>query len=189
MAVDFGDTTKLYARYLRALRGQSALPCDFDLAGEVETRLRQLDFILARVDKLDRARIEYVSRPDPDVPSDGSFLRSNAFEVRLFTEAFYYFAARLRTILRHKDKPCPLLHAFESPGVRDVRNKLLEHPEGRDSRVFACDWTVGSADGPMLKIHREPNQVFPDRGLYVNAKEFRDNLEAVLQRALASIHA
>lgn len=140
---------------------------------------------------MDRERIAFIGRENPNDPPDGWVLRSNSFEIRLFTEAFYYFASRLRTILRNKEEPCPLLKGFECAGVRDVRNKLLEHPEGQDSRVFGWSWTIGTAEGPILKVDRENHQVnvFPDRGLYVNAEELKENLERELQRALATLSA
>lgn len=155
------------------------------------TRLEQLDFLLSRIQQLDLERIKYIGRPNPEIPSDGKELRSNAFEVRLHTEAFYHFAGRLRSIIRHKEQPCPLLTSFECAGVRDVRNKLLEHPEGRDSRILTWSWTIGSPEGPILKVHRETHEVavFPDRGLYVNARELKDGLEAALQRALGELGA
>ena len=189
--LDFRNARKLYHSYLRALCDQRVVPFNADLAGEVETRLEQLDFVLMRILELDRERIAFIDRENPDDPSDGRVLRSNAFEIRLLTEAFYYFASRLRTVLRHKEEPCPLLEGFECAGVRVVRNTLLEHPEGQDSRVFGWSWTVGSPEGPILKVHRENHQVdvFPDRGLYVNAQEVKENLERELQRALAPLGA
>ena len=191
MTVDFRHTRKTYAAYLAALRDHSALACQPDLASEVEARLEQLDFLLSRIHQLDLERIEYISRPNLELPSGGKELRSNAFEIRLLTEAFYHFAGRLRSIIRHKEQPCPLLTSFECAGVRDVRNKLLEHPEGRDSRIFNWSWTVGNPEGPILKVHREPHEVavFPDRGLYANAQELKENLERELEQALTALGA
>lgn len=191
MAVDLQQTRKQYRAYLRALGHQGAVPFNAALADEVEARLEQLDFLLSRIHQLDLERIEYLGRPNPELPSHGKELLSNAFEIRLLTEAFYYFAGRLRRIIRHEEQPCPLLTSFECVGVRDVRNKLLEHPEGQDSRIFNWSWTVGNPEGPILKVHREPHEVavFPDRGLYANAQELKENLERELERALAALGA
>lgn len=191
MTIDLQNTRAIFSRYMQAAANQSALRYNAELAGEVQTRLEQLDFILSRIRTLDRERIEYIGRPNPHEPSDGKVLRSNAFEVRLFTEAFYYLAARIRTILCHKEEPCPLLKTFECPGARNVRNKLLEHPEGRDSRIFASDWAVGLPEGPRFKVHSRPSGVpaFVDQGLYVNTRELRHNLEDLLRKALASLGA
>jgi hypothetical protein len=48
-----------------------------------------------------------------------------AFEIKLSTEAFYYFAARFIKIL----KCFTQFKNFDAPGVRNVRNRLLEHSE------------------------------------------------------------
>ena len=57
--------------------------------------------------------------------------RANSFEMETLVEAFYYFAFRLRQVIQQ----LPDLNNFECKGVRNVRNKLLEHPEGADSGV------------------------------------------------------
>ena len=56
-------------------------------------------------------------------------------ELELQTECFYWIAGRARTII----KLMPGLETFEAVGVRNVRNKLIEHPEKGDSGV-----TIGS---------------------------------------------
>ncbi|MBK9169469.1 MAG: hypothetical protein IPM24_18680 [Bryobacterales bacterium] len=80
----------------------------------------------------------------------------------------------------------PGLEGFKCQGVRNVRNQLIEHPEGGNSRVLIQSWGSRSARGPVLKAARygEQEHIFPDQGLYVNAEEFRTNLTAVLEHAL-----
>jgi hypothetical protein len=109
------------------------------------------------------------------------------FEIEMKTESFYYFAARMRTILTHKSKPLPGLEGFECEGARNVRNKLLEHPEGSDSKVLLQSFGVGGEEGPTVKANREEGQegIFPDAGLWKNAAEIKGNLEMLLDRALA----
>lgn len=108
------------------------------------------------------------------------------FEIETLTEAFYYLASRFRTFLRKG--PFSHLHSFECEGARNVRNHLLEHPEGRSSRIFAQSFGVGGEEGPTLKIERNAGQehLFPDAGLWANAKEIKNNLEVLLDRVLSS---
>jgi hypothetical protein len=115
-------------------------------------------------------------------------------EVRLFTEVFYLVAWRLREILH-----APSVRAFprlklEAKSIREVRNLLIEHPEdGRPAPNFSQSLMV-TDDGPTLKTSEVLMQggsgrvtaaeSSRDRGLYVNAEEFRVELEAVLAAAL-----
>ena len=69
----------------------------------------------------------------------------------------------------------PGLKGFEAPGVRDVRNQLLEHPEGKNSTVIENGRSYSLTDGPIVK-GTDKVEIFPDRGLYVNAEEFRAEL-------------
>ena len=71
MTVDFRRTRRMYRAYLGALRDQSAVAFQPALASEVETRLEQLDFLLSRIHQLDLEHIEYIGRPNPELPSDG----------------------------------------------------------------------------------------------------------------------
>ena len=132
---------------------------NMDLLAELEERLRQLEFIYGRVCEL-TTQSEAVFR-DPQIAASTHFAAlpaprpavstiplplpmaqgfQNAFdkmgalqvEIRTLTEAFYYFAWRTHTIV----SSLPHLHSFKCVGVRDVRNHLIEHPEGRNSRVF-----------------------------------------------------
>jgi hypothetical protein len=118
--------------------------------------------------------------------SDSRKIDRLMFEIQLFTESFYYLAARMRSVLRRGSLPG--LKSFECEGARSVRNKLLEHPEGRDSQVFEQSFGVGGEEGPTLKIERSAEQeaIFPDAGLRANAKEIRDTFERLLDRVLDS---
>jgi hypothetical protein len=113
---------------------------------------------------------------DPSVESDDE--RCARTELKILTEGFYYCAARARAIARNSRAPLPGLGSFECTGVRDVRNKLLEHPEGSDSGVLVVSFGRGGTDGPVIKPLRQLSQVnvFPDAGLFRNAEQFRVNL-------------
>jgi hypothetical protein len=104
----------------------------------------------------------------------------------MFTESFYYLAGRMRTILTHESKPLPGLQSFKSVGSRDVRNHLLEHAEGRSSRVLMQSFGLGGEQGPTIKVEREEGQedIFPDAGLWANTSEIAQDLERRLDRVL-----
>ena len=102
--------------------------------------------------------------------------------MRLLLESFYYSAHRVRDILRDNDDVLPGLSSFECGGVRNVRNHLVEHPEGKSGvRIFSIK--CGGPVGPQLKPIRftlDPKGTV-DEGLHANCKEFLVNLERCLQ--------
>jgi hypothetical protein len=110
------------------------------------------------------------------------------FIMRLLTESFYYFAFRVRQILRNKTSPFLYLHQFDSQGVRNVRNHLIEHPEGNDSRVFSQVFSFSQDSGMHLKAGRTEQEVgkHEDSGLKANAAEFVSKLNAALVKAIAN---
>ena len=190
------------------------------LSAEVKARFEQLDLIL---DHLHRALNDIT--PDPEVTAHnaawvvekGPLLGSGQMsdseyvagirseqrdptayrrawnEVRLFTEAFYLIAWRLREIL------CMALFpglSIDAPGVRQVRNLLIEHPEhGRPEPNYAQSLVVTS-DGPVLKssefvVHPAQGRTSAsaaslDKGLFKNAESFRADIEVRLRKVLAT---
>jgi hypothetical protein len=72
-------------------------------------------------------------------------------EVRLFTEAFYFFAWRLVEILTSKAFPFNGFTKLKQnvKGIQNVRNHLIEHPE-KGSKNFRQSFGITS-DGPVLK--------------------------------------
>jgi hypothetical protein len=115
-------------------------------------------------------------------------IESCSFAARLHTESFAYIAARLRKILTGRDLGLPHLQKFESRTIRDIRNHLLEHPEGAQSRIFNSSWMSSPATGVHLKALRKtgaPHAV-EDPGLFVSAAELRDALTRTFKAALGS---
>jgi len=163
---------------------------------EAEERLAQLDFLIVRSKKLQdqhskvmRAQCDAVksalaqsrSARDQYLKSRASRRRCSlaselVFELKLSTEAFYYFAARFITIL----KCFPQFKSFAAPGVRDVRNRLIEHAEKADG-VTHPNWGYTVQTGPFLKCSTftppAKTNVPNDAGLFVNAAELRDRLQ------------
>ena len=183
-----------------------------DLANEVQVRLRQLDIALEYVQPLaerlqpDREQFErdmrwqekalllvrrgemteaeFVAGLPPGPTREEIEVQLKLFaEVEFFTEAFYFVAWRLVEIL---NRSSPLgfssLGPVKARGVRDVRNQLIEHPEGT-SRLFQRSMRIaGDGRGPALKTLPEGSI---DRGLFVNAQELHDELARRLDVALA----
>jgi hypothetical protein len=115
-------------------------------------------------------------------------LRDSSFVAQLHTEAFYYFAARFQKILGRGG--WPHVRFREISGIRKVRNDLIEHPEGKKSRVFSggTEMATGQVDVWLkvpntLEQRREPL----DPGLQHNATALRDELDRILRPALAEI--
>ena len=176
---------------------------------EAEERLAQLDFLVSRSEQLQhqhgnvwRAMIDASRRAREESGGDRAQLltspaldesnrlvtldRGLLFELKLSTEAFYYFAARFIRILN-----CfPQLKSFDVPGIRNVRNHLIEHSENA-SGVTQQDWGYSPETGPALKsaAARPPGKehVRTDAGLFVNAAELRDRLERRLEELLISV--
>ena len=208
----FENVSALFARYSHGLGKDPKF--NRDLAAEVSERLNQLEYLVAHARELEeiltgpikRIQAEYRGRLedakargiDPQnvpPPQVSAFMTPQIiqrdqriqFELRLFTEAFYYFAGRIRTIFHNKAFPMPGMTRFDCRGVTIVRNKLLEHSEGRDAQVSMQSFACGGPQGPVLKAMRYTGQedIFPDKGLYVNAAEFVAELEELLLRELA----
>jgi hypothetical protein len=183
-----------------------------ELVGEVSERLRQLNWLLNQVSDLENAdhdAVKSFSRAmqshallleidvksaTTNAPVDFSkvadayhaSMHQRALEIRTLTEAFYYFASRLRDVLRE----FPLLGNFESKGVRDVRHHLIEHPE-KVSKIFQQSIAYGDEFGPRLKVGTPAGSGarFSDNGLYANAEEFAQNLTDKLQNATRILDA
>jgi hypothetical protein len=166
--------------YRRKLRHDA----NFALISEANRRLKRLLWILHRVERLEARhdrqwrRMDPVAGPEPEsvFRRRRTLLRGYGDELEVMTEAFYYFAFRVRTILRKK---LPDFKGFEAPGTRDVRNHLIEHP----TKALSFNFTFASpGTGPILKLFRSEAGVPFDRGLYLNAKELAENLRRRLDR-------
>jgi hypothetical protein len=99
-------------------------------------------------------------------------------DIRLDGEAFYYFAWRAHDALE------AIGVTFSADGVRDLRNRMIEHPNGKGG-VLVSWWMVDCPEGLVLM----PDGKGLDKGLYPNARQFITNLLASLERnGLATDH-
>jgi hypothetical protein len=80
------------------------------------------------------------------------------------------------------------LRRVKAPGIRNVRNHLLQYPENADSGAVEQNWSFGGSNGPVIKPHAQLPRAttYKDPGLFVNAREFRDNIDAALRDAIGS---
>ena len=200
----FDSIIRLFETYRKRMNRKRPKRYNAHLGHEVHRRLKQLSFLCknirsyeTRIDKIIpralgissadmmKAKITGVAPLAAHSPKDIAVFGTLLFELELFVESFYLLAWRIRSILRHKKKYIlPHLNTFEARGIRDVRNSLIEHPE--DSQIFMQSFSCGGDRGPVLKNGRpagDPWKIY-DKGLWVNAKEFRDNLEKLLRKAL-----
>jgi len=142
------------------------------------------DFILAK----DMGKgSSFITKP---ISEEQLEMNKLSFEMELLTESFCYLAHRTKKIIQNNNDLYSFegLKSFESKGVRDVRNQLIEHPEKvKDGRIFFQSFGMGGDRGPNLKpiVTEEQEEKFPDAGLETNSKEFKDNLEKLLDKVLA----
>lgn len=164
-------------------------------AGEVVDRLGQLDLALhmiaSRQSELMGRLNEWTAA---DTEEDHSLMERTAAqrtrsvnEIALLTEAFYYLAERIRTIL--KSAGLPHLKAPRRPWrVSTVRHNMLEHFAHQSTASYGGSWTFSGPDGPAFtKIGAEGTK---DSGpLRKNALELATALEGRLRAATIAIRA
>lgn len=200
----FESVIEKFNKYVEKKEQETPINFNLHLAMEVQKRLEQLDYLYKKVMKrhlkcmrlvwIEQRNLEPVMQLARETGASVRYKRSDEkieinklmFEIELLTESFYYMAFRMRQLLKHNSKPLPELHKFECVGVRNVRNKLIEHPEEKGSGVILQSFGVGGEQGPTLKVERPAGQenIFPDAGLKANSTEIRDELERLLDQAI-----
>jgi hypothetical protein len=197
----FETVAEKFDKYVDKMDAENHPDFVMDLAIEVRKRINQLDYLYKVVmEKHERyMHLGWIEQREFDSlrAGRGSFsitlpmseerkeMNKLIFEIEMFMESFYYMAGRMRTAIT-KSKPLPGLESFECAGARNVRNKLLEHAEGKDSQVYTQSVGFGGDEGPRLKANRpaEQENVFPDKGIEANSLEIKINLEKLLDKAL-----
>ena len=137
------------------------------LACEALERLEQLDYLLAQVQALGLGTLEMRNDGPVNNASDPVFLS------QLYTESFYFFGFRFLEIVNSRERPIPPLHGLRCDGIRNVRNRLIVHPDKKGGQGFTRSWGFSADTGPvMMPVRRldDPTE-FYDRGLYSNADE------------------
>jgi hypothetical protein len=170
-------------RYVSYLRAAGEAEFDADLGEESKKRIRQLARCLARIvqlaTELESTHEAISQRAHPRNPEIPGLVRAPldlSDEIERETESFYETAWRLRNVIR----TFPGQRAFELPGVRDVRNKLIVHPEKHGNR-FLNSFQYSTETGPVLKPQSSGFAEFSDLGLWSNAVELRDRIRSSLR--------
>ena len=199
MVKDFPLLLDRFQRYADAL-SQATDPPNFqrdELAREVVRRLEQLAFISSQIATLSaefgkKVIVEVENESGEKELYNAGFERDRQCEflMRMLAEAFYYFAFRIRRIVRGNEFPFPGFKSFESVGARDVRNHLIEHPEGGASRVLNQTWSWTPDSGPALKTarHEWESSDFVDKGFAANSTEYCIAFGECLDRGLAELN-
>jgi hypothetical protein len=187
-----------YEQALKRLRADNPPP----LAGpadhlrlEFRTRLRQLGALYARIELLNEY-VQLQGLPDDHYrvmrwkggpPAPFAAWIPHVEELIMWVDAFYFIAWRaLEVVNETAPEAFPRVRKIKAPGVRDVRNHLLQHP---DDTATVQAWAFHPDDGPVVKPleHRRDSNSPEDRGLFVNAREFRDKVNAALEAAIPEL--
>ncbi len=199
--IDLDYTINLFLKYLGVVKSRIKSEDESHLAKEALDRLHQMQWLLQRVSlisiRLQNGKpLTYkdflmpieMHPKEAAVIDEGDSIRLGYFITQMYVDSFYYLAARFRNNVR---KGMPLLENFECKGIRDVRNLLIEHPEGKNSRVFnpTFDLALGKDTGPLLKVETDPGikAACSDEGMFVNATEFKTNLDKLLEEAIEKL--
>ena len=201
----FSTVCNLYEKYKNS--NEKIKPEGFNLGFIIEglEKLKQLDYLFKEIKFLNNEiikisekrnqrfkdwhkyieenHLDYKTEKWPQDMAGTKEERKNSREIlfksKLFSEHFYYVAFRLKKIIQYSPG---LGKSFKCEGVTKVRNILIEHPE-KAKQEFENSFALGNIEfGPILHAMRPKrnDEAFHDNGLFVNAIEFKDNLEKTL---------
>lgn len=107
----------------------------------------------------------------------------NQDDMQIFTECAYLLAWRTVGAV----SKLPGLTGFKPVGVRDVRNKLIEHVDGKDIGILMSSFGWGQPQGPVVRALRteDKKDLFPDAGLFVNMTDYCQDLIGKIDTILA----
>lgn len=197
--VFFSETIDLYENYYKINNNPLHIkPEGFSISYTLEgiEKLYQLDFLCRKIfeyeeillnkiigrNEIFRAYVDFHRDRNMEINSSPEYHTIQQiekdlhldFEIKLYCEAFYYIAFRIRNIIRYS---YGLGKSFECSGVRNVRNILIEHPEKFRYKIHNNSFESGGKDGPKINPSRNENDhTFRDPGLFINAEEFKKNL-------------
>jgi len=180
----FNALIELYDKFYR-WKDKTDNKFNKDLGCEIRARMKKCNWLLLRINELEEESDKYYQMyvkmmhggPKPD---KSIIERDNEIsdEMELMTECFYFMAFRLLKAL----KSITEFKNLKSDGITIIRNKLLEHPEDKDSQIWINSFAHHGPKGPVLKAVRYNYQkdIFPDKGLYFNASELIDNISKII---------
>src|SRR5262245_1846803 len=197
----FSDTARLALEYARTAEAQMRPGFESDVAFELLSRIRQLDWLYDEVVELERQywlleeKRRGPRRADTNwinvfvssgIPTAVESTLSIEDRLRVLVESFYYLAHRLLVILDQCSKALPGSTTIQALAVRRIRNNLIEHANktGRVTYTFSISNVAGVRLRSIGKVG-EPD-TFLDSGIHTNAMELRDQLDAMLRSAVAA---
>ncbi len=150
---------------------------ELDLLNEAIAKLKLLDLIIKQLKHDEKKQREfdqknlYILFTSKTLP-EKYFVTIYTQRIEIYTYSFYYLAFRIYDILRDVGLK------IQAKEIISVRNHLMEHPEGKDSRIFSNGFGYIGPYGPVVKPGRNQNekQIHLDKGLYYNARVFEKNL-------------
>ncbi len=129
--------------------------------------------------KLDNATKAY-SRGTQGIFSVGEITKTER-KLERITAEFYKLANRIT----HITENLPNLSSFKCKTIRIIRNKLIEHPEGKESGITHDSFSYSKNEGPYIKGLRKGNQTqYMDQGFKKNSEEFILKFKESIQQAL-----
>lgn len=175
------------AKLLTTFRERNKLPyktTDIDPINEAISKLKLLHIIIKQLRYDEEKERQRTQRNLPilltsKILPEKYFVSIYTQRTEIYTYSFYYLAFRVYDILRTVTKL-----GISAPGIVIVRNHLMEHPEGKNSRILSYGFGHIGPNGPVVKPGRNQDEkpIHMDKGLYFNAKEFETNLLKSLNR-------
>lgn len=142
------------------------------LAAEVRRRLAQCKWIESQLEAAETRLTSLAQgavRPSAAEVALPEHARKLMFKIELLSETHYLIAWRASECLGS----LPGLRSFCAVGVRNVRNRLIEHP---DKKGGVYEWSTTYVSGMGLKIKPSPDHSGQprhlDKGLWNNVMEF-----------------
>jgi len=177
----FDQCVVLSSRYYARLAGHSTVGLT-ELSRELSELMKQLDFMLKSIYVLH----EQYWRTQKGGPEAFPLHRYTDFVMDLYATGFYYLAHRAQSILGSKKYVLPHVSRYRPAiGVREVRNKILEHPRS-DEAVSISGTANHSHLGPRVRPSRDgqPLENGDGRGwLFADAAELIGSIADALVRA------
>ena len=184
----FSSTLELFKQYKRKIKKENPENYPSRWIYEIEKRLQQMSFSCNKASEYEEKIMTLLLSKGFDLNLCKNEYDKLLIEAEYYVETFYYIAFRVREIIKKKNNSSylfPELNNFESKSVCNVRNHLLEHPEKHGGVLTPC-FGVGGDCGPILKpaFSKNDKPQSMDKGMWLNIKEFKENLEEILLKAV-----
>ena len=193
-AISLDEEAVLAAHYASQLYNHGRPIRAVVIADDLYEDLEQLNFLIKSVAVLltEHSKRLMAERETAESMRERDQLRMTMF---VHAEGLYYGAHRVQKLLL--GGKLPHVTGYQRvDAITDVRNHLLEHPLQGYRNTKGRKAAVHPIDGPMILTStltdqpRDPNphaDRVMDRGLFVNVRAFKANLNPVLTRALDAV--